>query len=115
VTAQKQEENVQDVPVNMSVFNEMDLQDKSVENVFDMADQPPQPDALPAGIGLRGSFHARHFVESGDHVRSRGAVRGRRSSPQSQRIRGGIHRHRAHRGSTRPAGDSTKANAEAGA
>lgn len=41
MTAQKQEENVQDVPVNMSVFNEMDLQDKSVENVFDMADQPP--------------------------------------------------------------------------
>ena len=41
VTAQKQEENVQDVAISMSVFNELDIEDRKIESVLDIADFVP--------------------------------------------------------------------------
>ena len=41
VTAQKQEENVQEVPVSITVFNEQDIEDKKIESIRDMADFVP--------------------------------------------------------------------------
>ena len=41
VTAQKQEENIQEVPVSITVFNEQDIEDKKIESVRDMADFVP--------------------------------------------------------------------------
>ena len=41
VTAQKQEENVQEVPVSITVFNEQDIEDMKIESVRDMADFVP--------------------------------------------------------------------------
>jgi iron complex outermembrane receptor protein len=41
VTAQKQEENVQEVPVSISVFNELDIEDRKIESIRDMADFAP--------------------------------------------------------------------------
>jgi iron complex outermembrane receptor protein len=41
VTAQKQEENVQEVPVSITVFNEQDIEDMKIESVRDIADFIP--------------------------------------------------------------------------
>ena len=41
VTAQKQEENVQEVPMSISVFDSMDIEDKKIESIRDMADFVP--------------------------------------------------------------------------
>ena len=41
VTAQKQEENVQEVPVSITVFNEQDIEDMKIESVKDIADFVP--------------------------------------------------------------------------
>ena len=41
VTAQKQEENVQEVPVSITVFNEQDIEDMKIESVIDLADFIP--------------------------------------------------------------------------
>ena len=41
VTAQKQEENVQEVPVGITVFNEQDIEDKKIESVQEIADFVP--------------------------------------------------------------------------
>ena len=41
VTAQKQEENVQEVPVSITVFNEQDIEDMKIESVRDIADFVP--------------------------------------------------------------------------
>jgi iron complex outermembrane receptor protein len=41
VTAQKQEENVQEVPVSITVFNEQDIEDRKIESIKDMADFVP--------------------------------------------------------------------------
>jgi len=41
VTAQKQEENVQDVPMSITVFDSLDIEDKKIESMQDMADFVP--------------------------------------------------------------------------
>jgi iron complex outermembrane receptor protein len=41
VTAQKQKENVQDVPVSITVFGEQDIEDKKIESVWEIADFVP--------------------------------------------------------------------------
>jgi len=41
VTAQKQEENVQEVPMSITVFDSMDIEDKKIESIRDMADFVP--------------------------------------------------------------------------
>ncbi|MBE9570819.1 MAG: TonB-dependent receptor, partial [Proteobacteria bacterium] len=41
VTAQKQEENVQEVPVSITVFDGLDIEDKKIESIRDMADFVP--------------------------------------------------------------------------
>jgi iron complex outermembrane receptor protein len=38
VTAQKQEENVQEVPMSITVFDSLDIEDKKIESIRDMAD-----------------------------------------------------------------------------
>ena len=41
VTAQKQEENVQEVPLSISVFTELDIEDRKIESVQEIADFVP--------------------------------------------------------------------------
>ena len=41
VTAQKQEENIQEVPVSISVFDEQGIEDMKIESIRDMADFVP--------------------------------------------------------------------------
>ena len=41
VTAQKQEENVQEVPLSITVFDSLDIEDKKIESVRDIADFVP--------------------------------------------------------------------------
>ncbi|MEA2085069.1 MAG: hypothetical protein U9O82_12705 [Thermodesulfobacteriota bacterium] len=41
VTAQKQEENVQEVPVSITVFNELDIEDRKIEKMGELADYVP--------------------------------------------------------------------------
>jgi len=41
VTAQKQEENVQEVPISISVFTEQDVEDSSIHSIRDIADFVP--------------------------------------------------------------------------
>ena len=41
VTAQKQEENVQEVPASISVFSEIDIEDRKIESVEEIADYVP--------------------------------------------------------------------------
>ena len=49
VTAQKQEENVQEVPISVSVFNELDIEDKKIESVRDMVDFVPNLALIDSG------------------------------------------------------------------
>ncbi len=41
VTAQKQEENVQEVPMSVSVMTDLDVEDRKIESVLDIADHVP--------------------------------------------------------------------------
>lgn len=41
VTAEKQEENVQDVPVSITAFDEQDIEDKNIESLGELADFVP--------------------------------------------------------------------------
>ena len=41
VTAQKQEENVQEVPISISIFNEQAIEDRRIQSVLDVADFVP--------------------------------------------------------------------------
>ena len=41
VTAQKQEENVQEVPMSVSVMTDLDVEDRKIESVLDVADYVP--------------------------------------------------------------------------
>ena len=41
VTAQKQEENVQEVPVSITVFNELDIEDRKIESVMELVNFVP--------------------------------------------------------------------------
>ncbi len=49
VTAQKQEENVQEVPISISVFNDQTIEDKKIESMFDLADFVPNFTMLDFG------------------------------------------------------------------
>ena len=76
VTAQKQEENVQEVPVSITVFNEQDIEDKKIESVRDIADFVPNLmifDNAVSGMNspsMRGIFTGIHMftVSSGLYV-----------------------------------------------
>ncbi len=50
VTAQKQEENVQEVPVSITVFGEQDIEDKKIESVWEIADFVPN--LMIFGVGM---------------------------------------------------------------
>ena len=50
VTAQKQEENVQEVPMSITVFNEQDIEDKKIESIRDMADFVPNLRIFDNGV-----------------------------------------------------------------
>lgn len=41
VTAQKQEENLQDVPVSMTVMDSFELEDRNIDGIWDLADHVP--------------------------------------------------------------------------
>ena len=41
VTAQKQEEKLQEIPVSITVFTDQDIEDKKIESLMDMADYVP--------------------------------------------------------------------------
>ncbi len=61
VTAQKSEENIQDVPISMSLFDEFSIQDKMLDNVADIAKYTPGLEiigssALKWSPSLRGLF-----------------------------------------------------------
>jgi len=49
VTAQKQEENVQEVPISISVFNDQTIEDTKIESMFDIADFVPNFTMLDFG------------------------------------------------------------------
>ena len=50
VTAQKQEENVQEVPVSITVFDSLDIEDRKIESVQDIADFVPNLMIFDNGI-----------------------------------------------------------------
>jgi len=54
VTAQKQEQNIQNVPISMSVFNEFDIEDKNIESLKDIEFYTPNLMLFNNGGG--GSF-----------------------------------------------------------
>jgi len=61
VTAQKTEENIQDVPISMSVFDEFTLEDRNIDEVIDIAKYTPGLDiigysTLKYSPSIRGMF-----------------------------------------------------------
>ena len=53
VTAQKQEENVQEVPVAISVFNAIDIEDRMVETLDDIAKYTPGLTIIDYGVAVK--------------------------------------------------------------
>lgn len=53
VTANKQEENVREVPISMSVFGSVELEDKNLRNVDDIAKYTPGLDIVNYGSALK--------------------------------------------------------------
>jgi len=53
VTAQKTEENIQDVPISISLFDEFDLDDKMLNTVSDIAKFTPGLDVINYGSALK--------------------------------------------------------------
>ncbi|WP_321413794.1 TonB-dependent receptor [uncultured Desulfobacter sp.] len=53
VTAQKREENVQEVPISMSVFDGMDIEDKMVETLDDIAKYTPGLTIINYGAAVK--------------------------------------------------------------
>ena len=53
VTAQKQEENLQEVPMSVTMFNEMDVQDMKIDSVGDLADYIPNLQIFDLGIAAQ--------------------------------------------------------------
>jgi iron complex outermembrane receptor protein len=76
VTAQKQEESVQEVPLSITVFDEQDIEDKKIESVREIADFVPNLMLFDSGISgmtapsMRGMFAEIHTytVASGLYV-----------------------------------------------
>lgn len=62
VTAQKQEENVQKVPISMNVFDEIQVEDQNIKTISDVADLVPNFTVLENGMNgvntpvMRGIF-----------------------------------------------------------
>jgi iron complex outermembrane receptor protein len=55
VTAQKQEENVQEVPVSITVFGEQDIEDRKIESIRELADFVPNLMIYQHGVsGING-------------------------------------------------------------
>ncbi|SDU29402.1 TonB-dependent receptor [Desulfobacula phenolica] len=55
VTAQKQKENVQDVPVSITVFNAQSIEDRKIESVKDIADFVPNLAIIDNGMSGMGT------------------------------------------------------------
>ena len=74
VTAQKREENVQDVPMSISVFSDMQLEDAGIENTIELTRFSPnvfiKQNALENMVIIRGmsSFDASAFGPAGFYV-----------------------------------------------
>jgi iron complex outermembrane receptor protein len=49
VTAQKQEENIQEVPLSITVFDELDIEDRKIEKVGEIADYVPNLTLIDQG------------------------------------------------------------------
>jgi len=70
VTAQKTEENIQDVPISMSVFDEFTLEDRNIDNVSDIAKYTPGLEILnlsavkssPSMRGLYSNYSSKSSV-----------------------------------------------------
>ena len=74
VTAQKREENVQDVPISMDVFTGMELEDAGIDNILEMTRFSPnvliKQNTLENMVIIRGvaSFDASAFGPAGFYV-----------------------------------------------
>jgi iron complex outermembrane receptor protein len=74
VTAQKREENVQDVPMSVSVFSDIQLEDAGIEDIFDLMQFSPnvhmEHTSLEQPIVIRGisSFHGSIYSSAGFYV-----------------------------------------------
>ena len=66
VTAQKQEENVQEVPISVSVFNELDIEDRKIESVRDMVDFVPNLALIGTGASGANSPSMRGIYAGGE-------------------------------------------------
>lgn len=53
VTAQKQEENIQDVPVAMSVYDAFMIQDRMMDTLLDAGKYTPGLDIVSYGVSMR--------------------------------------------------------------
>lgn len=53
VTARKQEENIQDVPIAMSVYDEVMIQDRMMESLYDARKYTPGLDIISYGASMR--------------------------------------------------------------
>jgi len=53
VTAQKTEENIQDVPISMSIFNEFTLEDRNIADISDIDKYTPGLDVLSFGTSIQ--------------------------------------------------------------
>ena len=52
VSAQKQEENVQDVPISMTVFDEFAIEDRKIESIQDVASYTSNFSLMDKGLGV---------------------------------------------------------------
>ncbi len=74
VTAQKKEENMQQVPISMDVFSEMDLQDAKIETTHDLIKFSPnvhmKQSHVEHAVVIRGisSFHSSVYSPAGYYV-----------------------------------------------
>lgn len=77
VTAEKQEENVQDVPLSLTVMDALDIENKKIESVNDIADFVPNMMNFNDGMatvnrvtirGVSGPSFARHATAVGMYV-----------------------------------------------
>lgn len=69
VTAQKTEENVQEVPISISVFDEFSLEDKLIDNIADIAIFTPGFNIVDNGVALVYSPAIRGLYSSTTGVR----------------------------------------------
>ncbi len=51
VSANKQDENIQDIPFSITVFNQMDLEDRGIEAISSLTDYSPNVSTFDGGMG----------------------------------------------------------------